>query len=132
MLVFTRKSGERFHIGSDVEVVVLESSSGKVKLGVIAPRSVSVDRGEVRSRKEAVLSVPTRAALNEVGVPKDKDRVVLDLAGLDYVSSSDVNSIMRLRSEACRFGSSFSLRNVSAQVSEVLTVCHLDDLLLGG
>jgi carbon storage regulator len=47
MLVFTRKKGERLVIGNEIEVTVLNLGSGAVKLGVAAPRHISVHRHEV-------------------------------------------------------------------------------------
>lgn len=47
MLVLSRKTGERISIGGDVQVVVLEVSHGRVKLGFEAPREVPVRRTEV-------------------------------------------------------------------------------------
>ncbi len=51
-LVFTRTSGESFCIGDDVEVEIVEIGGGKVRLAVTAPRTVSVDRKEIRQRKK--------------------------------------------------------------------------------
>lgn len=47
MLVLSRKLGERFRIGDDVEVTVLRILGNKVRLGVTAPRSVVLKRQEV-------------------------------------------------------------------------------------
>lgn len=47
MLVLTRKVGERVRIGSDVMLVVLEIDHGQVRVGVEAPRSISVHREEI-------------------------------------------------------------------------------------
>ncbi len=47
MLVLTRRKGESLVLGADVEITVLEVSRHQVKLGVQAPRSVSVYRKEI-------------------------------------------------------------------------------------
>lgn len=47
MLILTRKIGESIVIGDDVVVTVVECSRDQVRLGVQAPRSVSVHREEV-------------------------------------------------------------------------------------
>ena len=47
MLVLTRKSGESIVIGQDIEVKVLSSEGGTVRLGVSAPREVPVYRREI-------------------------------------------------------------------------------------
>ena len=47
MLVLTRKLMESIIIGDDVEVCLLDIKGDKVRLGIKAPRSVSVHRKEV-------------------------------------------------------------------------------------
>ena len=47
MLVFTRKKGESLVIGNEIEVVILSVGSGNVKVGITAPRHISVHRNEV-------------------------------------------------------------------------------------
>ncbi|WP_422390172.1 carbon storage regulator CsrA [Arthrobacter sp. N1] len=47
MLVLTRKVGETVVIGDNITITVLEASAAGVKLGIAAPKSVSVHRGEV-------------------------------------------------------------------------------------
>ena len=48
MLITRRKQGEALLIGDSIEVVVLEVSQGRVKLGVSAPPEVTVERKEWR------------------------------------------------------------------------------------
>ena len=51
MLILTRKVGEAIIIGDDVEVVVLGIIEyGQAKLGINAPRSVSVHREEIHKK----------------------------------------------------------------------------------
>ncbi len=47
MLVFTRKKGESLVIGNEIEVTILNLGSGSVKIGITAPRHISVHRQEV-------------------------------------------------------------------------------------
>ena len=47
MLVLTRKPGESIMIGSDIVVTVLEVRSDQIRIGIDAPRSISVHREEV-------------------------------------------------------------------------------------
>ncbi|RHW39934.1 carbon storage regulator [Lysinibacillus yapensis] len=60
MLVLSRKPGETIWIGEDVEIVISEVKGDQVKIGIRAPRSVEVIRGELRedvsaSNSEAIL-----------------------------------------------------------------------------
>ena len=50
MLVLTRKLGESIRIGDDIVVKVVDLDSRHVKLGIEAPRSVSVNRQEIYER----------------------------------------------------------------------------------
>lgn len=52
MLVLTRKLGEEIIIGGEIVVTVVEVANGRVKLGIQAPKSVRVDRSEVRDQRE--------------------------------------------------------------------------------
>ena len=47
MLVLRRRAGEAIVLGGDIEIEVMEISRTRVKLGVRAPRDVSVTRKEV-------------------------------------------------------------------------------------
>jgi len=47
MLVLTRSKDESLMIGNDVEVKLIEVKNGKARLGIEAPRGVSVHRKEV-------------------------------------------------------------------------------------
>ena len=50
MLVLTRKVGEKIKIGDDTMIRVLEISKGNVKVGIEAPKDVSIMRYEVLER----------------------------------------------------------------------------------
>jgi carbon storage regulator len=52
MLVLTRKPGQSIMIGDGVEVQVLAVAGEKVRLGIAAPRDVSIFRNEVYDRIE--------------------------------------------------------------------------------
>ena len=47
MLALTRKKGESIVVGDNIEVVVLGITGEQVRLGIIAPRSVTVHRKEI-------------------------------------------------------------------------------------
>lgn len=53
MLVLQGKKNDRFVIGDDVTVTVVLTEPGRVRLGFEAPKSIGVDREEVRHRKIA-------------------------------------------------------------------------------
>ena len=47
MLILTRKVGESLVIGDDVSIIVLGVKGNQVRIGVDAPKSVSVHREEI-------------------------------------------------------------------------------------
>jgi len=50
MLVFTRKSGQKFLIGDDIVITILSMKSSQVLIGIDAPLEVPVHREEVYQR----------------------------------------------------------------------------------
>jgi carbon storage regulator len=50
MLVLTRKLGESIRIGDNIIVKVVDLDSRHVKLGIDAPKTVSVNREEIYER----------------------------------------------------------------------------------
>jgi carbon storage regulator len=56
MLVIRRRAGESLLIGEDVEIQILDVSPTRVKLGIVAPKNVTILRSEVRLTKEQNLA----------------------------------------------------------------------------
>ena len=50
MLILTRKVGESLLIGDDVSITILNIRGNQVKIGVQAPKDVSVPREEIYQR----------------------------------------------------------------------------------
>ncbi|MGE7664288.1 carbon storage regulator CsrA [Ureibacillus composti] len=72
MLVLSRKVGETIWVGEDIEIVISEVKGEQVKIGIRAPRSIEVVRGELRqdvsvSNAEAVIK-----NLDLLKTPKNK------------------------------------------------------------
>jgi carbon storage regulator len=51
MLVLTRRIGEEIVIDEHIRIVVVGVRKGRVRLGILAPPTVRVDRQEVRARR---------------------------------------------------------------------------------
>jgi carbon storage regulator len=47
MLVLTRKTGQKLIINDDIEIVILETRGESVKIGVKAPKNVTIYREEI-------------------------------------------------------------------------------------
>lgn len=63
MLVLARRINESIMIGDEIEIVVVEIKGDQIRLGIRAPRSVSVHRAEVykeiqEQNKEAAKTTP--------------------------------------------------------------------------
>lgn len=52
MLILTRRPAESIHIGEEIVVTVLAVVGNQVRFGIEAPKSVTIDRAEVRERKQ--------------------------------------------------------------------------------
>lgn len=52
MLILTRRVGESIMIGDQIEIVVMGFNGNQIRVGIKAPKDISVDRAEVRERKE--------------------------------------------------------------------------------
>jgi carbon storage regulator len=59
MLVLTRKIGTEIVIGDDVRIKVLDIRGEKVRLGIVAPEDVIVDRQEIHDRRKQWDHVPS-------------------------------------------------------------------------
>jgi len=55
LLVISRKSDESFFIGDDIEVVVLDITNNKIKIGINAPGDVKIVRKELIETQKANL-----------------------------------------------------------------------------
>jgi carbon storage regulator len=49
--ILTRKLNEQIRVGNDIQVVVVAIKANVVRLGIVAPSNVVVDREEVAERK---------------------------------------------------------------------------------
>lgn len=77
MLTLTRRVGERIAIGANIEVIVLDVSGGKVKIGIKAPRELPVYRGELVDRIEA----ENKRAMAQTGITSVGDEFTIAFPG---------------------------------------------------
>lgn len=65
MLVVTRKNDESIIIGDNIEITILETSKDKVKIGISAPRDITVIRNELlhtqETNKDSSAAIPKEA-----------------------------------------------------------------------
>jgi carbon storage regulator len=71
MLVLSRKKGESIMIGNDIELTVLSIEGETVRLGIAAPRAISIFRTEIyaqiqKENREATAASMQVDLLNEL------------------------------------------------------------------
>ncbi len=80
MLVLTRQVGEFLMIGDDIEVRVVRVDGDHVRIGIVAPRHISIKRGEliedIRSETKAAATPAEEAvkALSASMKPQSVDK----------------------------------------------------------
>lgn len=52
MLIITRKKGESFMIGDNIEIIINKIEDGSVKIGINAPKDISILRKELYEQVE--------------------------------------------------------------------------------
>jgi len=58
MLILTRRPQEAIRVGDEVTITVLGVEGSKVRIGIDAPRHITVDRQEVYERKQREAHAP--------------------------------------------------------------------------
>lgn len=81
MLVLSRKNGQKLIIDDKIEIVVIESSYNAVKLGIVAPKDVTVLREEIyreiiKNNNDAKQT--SVASLNQLNTLFEKKKIVKD------------------------------------------------------
>jgi carbon storage regulator len=61
MLVLSRRIGEEIVINDNIRVTIVAVKGDRVRLGIVAPRDVTVDRSEVHERRVQFAHVGSEA-----------------------------------------------------------------------
>jgi len=89
MLVLSRKTGERIHIGDDIFVEVRRVSGNRVTLAVKAPREVRILRGELFDAADSCSVLDEPHILDEPHTEESaKDTVIMK-----HVQSEPTSSV---------------------------------------
>jgi len=77
MLVLTRKINEEIKFGSDTTIKIISISDNQVKIGIDAPKSVQILRGEVYEKiKESTIEASKVSVTPSVDLQKYKIKKV--------------------------------------------------------
>ena len=77
MLVLTRKDDESIIIGNDIEIKIIKTENGKVKIGIEAPKDIEINRKEIfkqieNENKEAINKQVDIKKIKAIYLKKDK------------------------------------------------------------
>ncbi len=59
MLILTRKQGESFFLGEDIEISITEINGDKVRIAIDAPRDIKILRKELKDASETNIEAAT-------------------------------------------------------------------------
>lgn len=59
MLVLSRRTGERFHIGDHITITVVRIGPNNVRIGISAPKDMPIIREELKDRPQCQRSLET-------------------------------------------------------------------------
>lgn len=69
MLIVTRRKGQRIVLGHDIEIVITDISRSGVKIGIIAPTTLTILRGEVRDAVEEANRAALESSFSDPSAP---------------------------------------------------------------
>lgn len=72
MLIITRKKGESLMIGEDIEIIISKIDDGSVKIGIKAPKDVSILRKELYEEVEQENKAATQIDISMLSNIKKK------------------------------------------------------------
>jgi len=86
MLVLTRKPGERILIGDNIVVTILDSRGDGVRIGIDAPRGITIQREEVLKAVAEANLAATEAS------PDDAERIKAALGIVPPAAAAGVDT----------------------------------------
>ncbi|HBG48092.1 MAG TPA: carbon storage regulator [Cyanobacteria bacterium UBA9971] len=82
MLVLTRKKGQKLIINDNIEVTILETRGDNVKIGISAPRNVSIFREEIYEE----IKKANEQSIKEISLPEFNNTINIPDSQKDFAS----------------------------------------------
>ncbi len=89
MLVMRRRAGESFLIGEAIEIEVLEILGTRVKLGIVAPDSVVIQRKEIKITRDE--NITAARSVRQQNISSILHQVVSQPAGAPVKNLTDAS-----------------------------------------
>ena len=62
MLILMRRPGESIHIGPNIVITLVSMERNRARIGIQAPREITVDREEIAEKKQNGIEPPVKPA----------------------------------------------------------------------
>ena len=76
MLILTRKQGESFFLGDNIEISISEINGDRVRIAIDAPKDVKILRNELKDaselNREAATSSASTSTLSNIAIMAEK------------------------------------------------------------
>ena len=72
MLILMRRAGESIYVGPNIVITLVSLERNRARIGIQAPREITVDREEIAKRKQS--GAPPPAPLGDDSEEDDDDR----------------------------------------------------------
>lgn len=82
MLVLTRKKGQKLIINDNIEVTILDARGDTVKIGITAPKNVSVFREEIYEE----IKKANKQAINDISLSNIDTKINIDDTNKSFAS----------------------------------------------
>jgi carbon storage regulator len=91
MLVMRRRAGESFLMGEAIEIEVLEICGTRVKLGIVAPDSVLIQRKEIKITRDE--NITAAQSVGPQSISSILDKVTPQPAGATVKKLTDATAL---------------------------------------
>ena len=88
MLVLSRRVNEEIVVAGNIRISIVSIKGDRVRLGIVAPKNVSVDRAEVHERRMQFLDIPM-SELTDLHSSETRSDLPLLIANLEETVSHD-------------------------------------------